>query len=176
MASCRVPLVRFLRSTFPSQHTTERGRARVRRPQGEGERVEKQALVKLMNEDLGLEYRSIVQYTQHVAIMKGMGAQSIIQELRTHLNQELEHAVTLAEQIDFLGGVPAVTVPPVPSETDTKAALQLDLKLEQDQLQRYRQRIEQATEMSLIDVAEALRPLLTQTQEHVRDLQTALGI
>jgi hypothetical protein len=30
--------------------------------------------------------------------------------------------------------------------------------------------------MSLIDVAEALRPLLTQTQEHVRDLQTALGI
>ena len=138
--------------------------------------MDQQELVKLMNEDLGLEYRSIVQYTQHMAIIKGMSAQAIIQELRTHLNQELEHAVTLAEQIDFLGGVPAVTVPQVPSETDTQRALQLDLKLEEDQLARYRQRIEQATELGLVDVAEALRPLLTQTQEHVRDLQTALGV
>ncbi|HEY7063149.1 MAG TPA: ferritin-like domain-containing protein [Chloroflexota bacterium] len=138
--------------------------------------MDKQALVKLMNEDLGLEFRSMIQYTQHVATLKGMGAQAVIQELRAHLSQELEHAVTLAEQIDFLGGTPAVTVPQVPSETDTKKALQLDLKLEQDQLERYRERIEQATELSLVDVAEALRPLLTQTQEHVRDLQTALGI
>ena len=138
--------------------------------------MDQQELVKLMNEDLGLEFRSIVQYTQHVATMKGMGAQAIIQELRTHLNQEVEHAVTLAEQIDFLGGVPSVAVPQAPSETDTQRSLQLDLKLEEDQLARYRQRIEQATELSLVDVAEALRPLLTQTQEHVRDLQTALGV
>jgi bacterioferritin len=138
--------------------------------------MDKPELVKLMNEDLGLEFRSIVQYTQHAAIIKGMSAQAVIQELRTHLSQELEHAVTLAEQIEFLGGVPSVVVPQVPSETDTKAALQLDLKLEEAQLQRYRERIEQATEMSLLDVGEALRPLLTQTQEHVRDLQTALGI
>ena len=137
--------------------------------------MDQQDLVKLMNEDLGLEFRSMVQYTQHVAIMKGMGAQAVIQELRAHLNQELQHAVTLAEQIDFLGGTPTVTVPQAPSETDTKKALQLDLKLEQDQLERYRQRIEQATELSLVDVAEALRPLLTQTQEHVRDLRSALG-
>jgi bacterioferritin len=138
--------------------------------------MDQQELVKAMNEDLGLEYRSMVQYTQHVATMKGMGAQAVIQELRAHLSQELEHAVTLAEQIAFLGGVPAVVVPEVPSETDTKRALQLDLKLEQEQLERYRERIEQATALSLVDVAEALRPLLTQTQEHVRDLQTALGI
>src|SRR3954453_6741229 len=115
--------------------------------------MEKPELVKLMNEDLGLEFRSIVQYTQHVAIIKGMSAQAIIQELRAHLSQELEHAVTLAEQIDFLGGVPAVAVPQVPSETDTQRSLQLDLKLEEDQLARYRQRIEQATELSLLDVA-----------------------
>jgi bacterioferritin len=138
--------------------------------------MDQQELVKLLNEDLVLEFRSIVQYTQHSATIKGMSAQAVIQELKTHLGQELQHAITLAEQIDFLGGVPAVTVPEVPSVTETKPALQLDLKLEEDQLERYRQRIEQATEMGLIDVAEALRPLLTQTQEHVRDLQTALGV
>jgi bacterioferritin len=56
-----------------------------------------------------------------------------------------------------------------------EAALRADLSLETDQLERYRKRVQQAQDLGLPDVAEALRPLLTQTQEHVRDLQTALG-
>ena len=137
--------------------------------------MEQQQLVELMNEDLGTEYRSIVQYNQHLATLKGLEVQSVLTELRQHLAQELNHAVVLAEQIDFLGGVPTVEVPTVPSATDTQHALQLDLELEEQQLQRYRERIQQAQEMSLPDVAEALRPLLDQTQEHVRDLRSALG-
>jgi bacterioferritin len=137
--------------------------------------LEQRQLVELMNQDLGTEYRSIVQYVQHIATLKGLEVQSLVTELRQHLAQELNHAVVLAEQIDFLGGVPTVEVPAVPSATDTQHALQLDLDLEEQQLQRYRERIEQAQELSLPDVAEALRPLLEQTQEHVRDLRSALG-
>ena len=128
-----------------------------------------------MNEDLGTEYRSIVQYNQHIATLKGLEVQSLIAELKQHLGQELTHATILAEQIDFLGGVPTVEVPSIPSVTDTQGALKLDLDLEEQQLERYRQRIGQAQELGLPDVAEALRPLLEQTQEHVRDLRTALG-
>jgi bacterioferritin len=137
--------------------------------------MDQQQLVQLMNEDLGTEYRSIVQYNQHIATLKGLEVQSLLVELRQHLSQELNHAVVLAEQIDFLGGVPTVQVPTVPTATDTQGALQLDLELEEQQLQRYRDRIQQAQELSLPDVAEALRPLLEQTQEHVRDLRSALG-
>ena len=138
--------------------------------------MDQQKLVERMNEDLGTELRSIMQYTQHIATVKGLEVQSILQELRAHLGQELQHAVILAEQIDFLGGVPSVEVPPIPTETETRRALELDLELEQHQLERYRERIDQAIELSLRDVAEALRPLLQQTQEHVRDLKSALGI
>jgi bacterioferritin len=137
--------------------------------------MDRQQLTQLMNEDLGTEYRSIVQYTQHVATLKGLEVQGVLAELRQHLTQELNHALILAEQIDFLGGVPTVEVPAVPSATDTQRALQLDLELEEQQLRRYRERIEQAQALSLPDVAEALRPLLEQTQEHVRDLRSALG-
>jgi bacterioferritin len=137
--------------------------------------MDRQSFVQLMNEDLGTEYRSIVQYNQHIATLKGLEVQSLVGELRQHLTQELNHAVVLAEQIDFLGAVPTVTVPPVPSETETRRALELDLELEEQQLGRYRERIQQAQELSLPDVAEALRPLLEQTQEHVRDLRSALG-
>ena len=96
-------------------------------------------------------------------------------ELKVHLGQELSHAQTLAEQIAFLGGTPTVAVADVPPWVDSKTALEADLALEESQLNRYRQRFAHANELGLADVGEALRPLLEQTQEHVRDLQTVLG-
>lgn len=137
--------------------------------------MDTEAFIALLNEDLESEYRSIVQYVQHAATIKGAEYLSIIEELKEHLGQELNHASTLAEQIDFLGGVPSVRVPEVPVATDGADALRLDLELEKEQLRRYRERVEQAQELGLSDVAEALRPLLQQTQDHVMDLQTALG-
>jgi bacterioferritin len=131
--------------------------------------------VDLLNEDLSSEYQSIVQYTQHIAVLTGPEYLSTADELRVHVQQEVEHAGVLAEQINFLGGTPGTSVPEVLPAADTKDALEADLRLETRQLERYRERVVQATELGLTDVAEALRPLLTQTQDHVRDLQTALG-
>jgi bacterioferritin len=137
--------------------------------------MERKEFVDLLNEDLSTEYQSIVQYTQHIATIKGAKYQALVEELRTHVGQELNHAMVLADQIDFLGGVPTVHVPTIRNEPDEDAALELDLDLEQTQLQRYRDRVAQANELGLPDVAEALKPLLTQTQDHVMDLQSALG-
>jgi bacterioferritin len=137
--------------------------------------MDKDKLVDLLNGDLELEFRSIVQYTQHLATVKGIEFQPIVDMIGPHLRQELEHAAVLASQIDFLGGVPTTHVPDVPGETDPERALADDLELEERQLTRYRERFEQAEEIGLPDVAEALRPLLEQTQDHVRELRCALG-
>jgi len=138
--------------------------------------MDKTKLLELLNGDLELEYRSIVQYIQHIATAKGAEFQSTIEELRAHVGQELEHATALAEQIDFLGGAPSVNVPAIPAAGNTRQALEIDLELEQGQLERYRERVTQTEQMGLGDVTEALRPLLQQTQDHVRDLQGALGL
>lgn len=137
--------------------------------------MDTEQLVDLLNGDLETEYQSIVQYVQHIAVVTGPEYLRVADELRSHLAQELEHALRLAEQVDFLGGVPSVAVPAVASETDAAAALRQDLELEERQLARYRERVEQADELGLADVAEVLRSLLQQTQEHVRELKTALG-
>ena len=137
--------------------------------------MDKDKLVDLLNGDLELEFRSIVQYTQHLATVKGVEFQPIAEMIGPHLRQELEHATVLAAQIDFLGGVPTTRVPDVPSETEPERALTADLELEERQLAGYRERFEQAEEIGLPDVAEALRPLLEQTQDHVRELRSALG-
>ena len=137
--------------------------------------MDQQAFIDALNGDLQTEYQSIVQYIQHIAVITGPEFLSTVDELRGHLVQEVAHATTLAEQIDFLGGSPTTTVALAVTATDARQALAADLSLEEAQLERYRERVQQAVDLGLADVAEALRPLLTQTQEHVRDLKAALG-
>ena len=136
--------------------------------------MDKESFIEALNGDLRTEYQSIVQYISHIATVTGAEFLSTIDELKVHLGQELQHAQILAEQISFLGGTPATTVPDVDTSTG-RDALAADLRLEESQLERYRGRFAEAMDLGLADVAEALRPLLEQTQEHVRDLQTVLG-
>lgn len=137
--------------------------------------MDKQQLISKLNEDLELELQSLVQYVVHIATLKGAKYQQTLKELEAHLGQELQHALTLARQIDFLGGVPSNRVPEFDRRDSVEGALELDLALEEQQLDRYRERVDQANELNLPDLAEALAPLLRQTQEHIRDLRTALG-
>jgi bacterioferritin len=137
--------------------------------------MDKDSFVGLLNEDLQTEFQSIIQYVNHTATVSGAELHSIVEELKVHLSQELGHAQILASQIVFLGGVPSTFATPVEQSDTAMDALLADLELEENQLERYRERFAQANELGLADVAEALRPLLEQTQEHVRDLQGALG-
>ena len=137
--------------------------------------MDQEAFIGLLNEDLSTEYQSIVQYNLHISTVTGPEFVSTIDELTKHLSQELNHARVLAAQVSFLGGEPTTVVRDVPKTTDSRSALEADLQLEREQLDRYRERFAQATELGLADVGEALRPLLEQTQEHVQDLLTALG-
>ncbi|MCM3884027.1 ferritin-like domain-containing protein [Frankia sp. R82] len=137
--------------------------------------MDRETFVKLLNDDLSSEYQSIIQYIQHGATITGPQFLAIGDEIKRHLPQELSHATILAEQISFLGGTPTAEVSTVRSSISPEDALRTDLALESEQLDRYRERVGQAHDLGLADVAEALRPLLEQTQEHVRDLQSALG-
>ena len=137
--------------------------------------MDKSDFVEALNDDLTSEYRSIIQYVQHVGVVKGAKYQQTVNELVHHIGQEVEHAVTLARQIDFLGGTPSNAVPPFETRIEPASALRQDLELEEAQLRRYRKRVAEANELGLADVAEALSPLLEQTQDHVRELRAAVG-
>src|SRR5580693_8552757 len=116
--------------------------------------MDKESFIDSLNGDLRSEYQSIVQYIVHIATVTGAEFLSTIDELKIHLVQELQHAQILAEQIAFLGGVPASTIPQVDTSTG-RDALAADLELEESQLQRYRNRFAEAMDLGLADVAEA---------------------
>jgi bacterioferritin len=134
-----------------------------------------QQLIELLNRDLALEYTAIVQYVQHSGVLTGAEYGDIIKEIKIHAAEELQHALTLADHIDYLGGVPTVEVPPAKVSQDNREMLQQDLEGEEDAVARYKQRIMQAEELKELALSQKLREILAMEQEHAMDLTNALG-
>ncbi|MBW8039965.1 MAG: ferritin-like domain-containing protein [Planctomycetes bacterium] len=132
-------------------------------------------LVDLLNIDLELEYSAAIQYINHSAVMTGAAYGDIIKELKIHANEEIQHAMILADQIDYFGGSPSVKVGKILTSRNNEEMLQQDLDGEEDAIKRYKLRIEQAEQLKEFALAQQLRNILATEQEHAMDLKQALG-
>ena len=137
--------------------------------------ISKRELIKKLNIDLAWEYTAAIQYIQHTGVITGAAFGDIKKEIILHANEEVQHAITLADQIDYLGGFPTVDVYPARTSKDNEAMLQQDLDGENDAIARYTQRIEEAESLKLLHLAQQLRNILAMEQEHAMDLEQALG-
>jgi bacterioferritin len=138
--------------------------------------VSRAQLIALLNEDLAREYQAIIAYIVYSQKLKGAAYMNIAQELEKHAHEELQHALLIAKQIDYLGGQPTVTPRPVVVAEDNEAMLRADLNNENDTVRNYRIRVRQSEALGEYALAEQIREILVQEQEHQIDLATALGI
>ena len=136
----------------------------------------RQDLIDGLNEDLAREYQAIIAYIVYSQVLKGAEYMAIAEELELHATHELQHALTIAKHIDYLGGKPVVAPKPVAPPKDEKQMLRADLDNETDTIRQYRLRLRQAEACDEFAVAEDIREILRQEQEHQIDLATALGI
>jgi bacterioferritin len=139
-------------------------------------KMTRERLVELLNEDLAGEYQAIIAYVVYSQVLKGAEYMDIAKELELHASEELSHAIKIAKQIDYLGGMPTVTPKPVKTSKDAKEMLRADLQNERETVGRYRERIRQAEQMGEFALSEVLRGIIAQEQEHEIDLSTALNI
>jgi bacterioferritin len=137
--------------------------------------ITREKLVELLNEDLAREYQAIIAYVNYSQVLKGPEYMNIADELEVHAGEELQHALTIAKQIDYLGGMPTVVPKPVKTSTKAKDMLQFDLDAETETIQNYRERVKQCEALGEYAIAEQIREILVQEQEHQIDLATALG-
>ena len=137
--------------------------------------ITQEKLIALLNKDLELEYSAAIQYINHAAVMRGAAYGDIIKELKIHANEEVMHAVILADQIDYLEGSPSVNVGKILTSKDNVEMLQQDLDGEEDAIRRYKVRVEQAEQLKEFALAQQLRNILAIEQEHAMDLKQALG-
>jgi len=138
--------------------------------------VSKEELIKGLNEDLSREYQAIIAYIVYSKTMKGAEYMNIAKELEVHAGEELQHALKIADQIDYLGGKPTVTPKLVKTSDKAKDMLRFDLENESETIHNYRIRVKQAESLNYFALAEQLRSILVDEQDHHSALATALGI
>ena len=73
----------------------------------------RQQLIDALNGDLSREYQAIIAYIVYSQVIKGAEYMKIASELELHAGEELQHALAIAKQIDYLGGTPNVVAQPV---------------------------------------------------------------
>lgn len=138
--------------------------------------ITREGLIAALNEDLAREYQAIIAYVVYSQVIKGAAYMNIAEELETHASEELEHAITISKQIDYLGGMPTVVPKPVKVSEKNDEMLRFDLDNETETIRNYRERVRQCEALGEFAMAEQIREILVQEQEHQIDLATALGI
>jgi bacterioferritin len=137
--------------------------------------ISRERLAELLNEDLSREYQAIIAYVVYSQVLSGAQYMDIAAQLEIHAKQELDHALTLSRQIDYLGKMPTVTPRPVKTSKNAKDMLRFDLDNENETIRNYRDRIRQCEVLGEFAMAEQIRQILMQEQDHQIDLATALG-
>ncbi len=145
-------------------------------PTGDGAAaVSREQLIKHLNDDLAREYQAIIAYVVYSQVLKGAQYMSIAGELEKHAAEELKHALIIAKQIDYLGGTPTVTPKAVRTSERAEEMLQYDLDNENETIRNYRERVRQCEALGEYAMAEHIRSILVNEQDHQIDLATALG-
>jgi bacterioferritin len=137
--------------------------------------ITRDELVRLLNEDLSREYQAIISYVVYSQVLKGAEFMNIAGELEKHAGEELSHALVISNQIDYLGGMPVVQAKPVRTSEKAREMLRFDLENETETIRNYRQRIHQCEELGEYAIAEHIREILMDEQDHLISLATALG-
>lgn len=140
------------------------------------DKMTRKKLIDALNEDLAREYQAIIAYINYSQVLKGAAYMNIAAELEVHAGEELAHALTIAKQIDYLGGMPTVSPKPVKTSEKAEDMLRFDLDNENVTIRNYRERVRQCEELGEYAMAEQIRDILVQEQEHQIDLATALGV
>jgi bacterioferritin len=139
-------------------------------------KIDRKRMIELLNEDLAREYQAMIAYIIYSQTLKGAEYNHIAQELEKHAGQELQHALKIAKQIDYLNGEPTNKPKEVKTSTKPREMLKFDLENERQTIKNYRQRIRQSDAMGEYALGEVLREIIAQEQEHLQDLADALGI
>src|SRR6185436_12519531 len=137
--------------------------------------ISREKLITLLNEDWAREYQAIIAYVVYSQVIKGAAYMKIAEELERHATEELEHALLIARDIDYLGGRPTAVPKSVKTSENAEDLLRFDLDNENETVRHYRERVRQCEALGEYAIAEHLREILTQEQEHQIDLATALG-
>ena len=131
-------------------------------------------LVDLLNEDLSRECQAIMIYVIYSEMVNGAAYRNIAGRLEKQAHEELQHALIIAEQIHYLGGIPEIKPELVKTSANTEEMLRFKLENATETIRNYRERVRQCKTLGEYAMAEQICEILRHEQQHHIDLVIAL--
>lgn len=135
----------------------------------------KKKLVELLNEDITAEFTAAMQYFYYGSMMTGLEYAAVKKDFLAHVAEEMGHAAQLANYVTYLDGVPTTEIGPIKRSTNGREMLVDVYEMEQQTVERYTKRIDQAKAAKEYALEEILEELLVEEQHHVMELKDLLG-
>lgn len=143
----------------------------------------KEQLLKMLNQALKLEHAARIQYLTHAELVKGAGAEKIIERLKEIASDEQEHEEIFRELIGgYLGGEPAMGLAETYEAKDTKEILEVNLKGEKEAVDFYKRIYKKVIEnkehlqYEYETLEHGIRHVIIDEQEHIVELSLLLGL
>ena len=136
--------------------------------------MNKEALIRGLNEDLAAELGTVIRYTYQSAKCCGLLASELRALLAKEAQDELGHAAYLMDVIEDLGGEPTTTPRPFEKPTDLKGMLELDVRMEAEDVANYLAHAKLAEQLELPELRMKLEEMAADEAGHGRDLRRLL--
>jgi len=136
--------------------------------------MNKQKLIKNLNNDLAGELGAIIQYLTYAAKATGPYRPQLAQFFLAEVADEQLHAQFLANKIVALGGEPTTTPRPVPAAKNNRAMLEAVLAAERQATKDYTQRAQEADAMGDKGLAVQLEDMVRDESGHSEESERIL--
>ena len=136
--------------------------------------IAKEELIQGLNEDLAAEWATIMRYTYQSGKAVGLRGAELREILEKEIADEMGHAKYLTDVIADLGGEPTTTPRDFDKPAELKQMIELDLKMEQDDVRNYTRHAKMAEELGNTELKVKLEEMAADESAHARDLRRIL--
>jgi len=136
--------------------------------------IAKEELIRGLNDDLAAEWGTIMRYTYQSSKAVGLRGAELREILEKEIADEMGHAKYLTDVIADLGGEPTTRPREFDKPNELKQMIELDLKMEQQDVENYTQHAKMAEELGNTELKVKLEEMAADESAHARDLRRIL--
>jgi bacterioferritin len=133
--------------------------------------MSKENFIKGLNEDLSGELGTVIRYNYQAGKSYGLLGKELREMLASEITDELGHARFLTDVIIDLGGEPSTTPKDFEKPENLKDMLELDLKMEENDVKNYLKHSKEAEDLGYIELKMKLEEMAADEAGHARELR-----
>ena len=136
--------------------------------------MDKKMLIDGLNQDLAGEFQAIIMYIHFAASATGVDRIELAEFFQKEIQDELRHALFLANKITALGGEPVDEPLPVPKASSNREMIERVLEAEERTIKSYVERMKQAEAFGDYGLANDLQEIISDETRHKEECEKLL--